>query len=79
MMDPTEVIQILAEEIAAANSREALGGYFDHLAENADLQAAINTYAGVNLGAPQDDYVDRQAEEHYRAHSSSITGILEGP
>jgi len=25
------------------------------------------------------NYIDRNWEEHYRAHSSSITGIYEGP
>lgn len=48
--DPTEVIRILADEIKTANSREALGGYFDHLAGDEKLTRAVTLYAGVDLG-----------------------------
>lgn len=58
LMDPTEVIRILAAEIAQANSREALGGYFDHLAGDQELTKAIDAYSGILLtiqGDVEDD------------------------
>lgn len=53
--DPSEVIRILAEELKAANSREALGGYFDHLIDDEKLTRAITLYSGVDLGTKQGD------------------------
>lgn len=55
-MDPTEVIRILAAEIEAANSPEALPGYFNHLAGDEELTRAIALYSGVTLTVqPEDD------------------------
>lgn len=51
--DPTEVIKILVDELSTANSREALGGYFDHLIDDEVLQRSLIAYCGQDLGTKQ--------------------------
>lgn len=51
--DPTEVIKILRDELKAANSREALEGYFDHLIDDDVLQRSLVAYSGEDLGTKQ--------------------------
>lgn len=53
--DPTEVIRILRDELKAANSREALEGYFDHLIDDDQLQRSLIAYTGEDLGTKQGD------------------------